>query len=163
MVWMQVEEASHPIYQQYVWHCISFQSNVKFSFFLLHQARTQQMNWTVPITVHKLYMNHTWIIHELYQLLIMIFKRSTCNAFTYDYTVHVQFMYSSCTIHVQFMYSSGHSKPLPVYSSSTVYVSVQFICDQDYSKEQQQTRPPSQLKQLWSHPIGKQHWWIIWY
>ena len=58
----------------------------------------------------------------------------------------VQFMYSSCTVYVQFMYSSGHKKKYWVYSPCTVHI--QYIHDQDYSKEEQQAHPPSQLKWL---------------
>ena len=43
-----------------------------------------------------------------------------------------------------------------MYSQFTVHV--QFIHDQDYSKEKQRTRPPSQLEWLWSCTIEKQHW-----
>ena len=58
---------------------------------------------------------------------------SACSVHKEETTTIVQYLFGACTVHVR------------------------CIHDQSYSKEEQQTRPPSQLEWLWSRPIGKQY------
>ena len=79
--------------------------------------------------------------------------------YTYSYMVHVWCifgaLYGSCMVHKEQNPSFGNNFSA-MYGACMVHV--RCIHDQDYSKEEQQTRPRSEIERLWSRPIGKQHW-----
>jgi len=65
-------------------------------------------------------------------------------------------MYSAslgvCTVHKE------QNTTIVQYLFGVCAVHERCIHDQDYSKEEQQSHQHIQLKWLWSHSIGKQHW-----
>ena len=156
---------------------------VRGIFYLFHkQELNVHSKWFASYKIFKIHCTYN-TLHAPYmhctKLLINEFYKRTIDATKYFYLrlyklvqcmcgacmVHVWCRYGAYMVlyrvHVGCMYGENIGIVQCLFGASTVHV--RCIHDQDYSKQEQQTRPPTQLEWKWSCPIGKQRWWIIWY